>query len=176
MVVFRCTQKLRQRMGQTGLSQQPPPKSSTRLGDWYANAISVHRQHVVLAVSGVTLMPVLVPAAPYKTMTTRFVEAAGEILRALGVPDATVAEELSAMRDMVVAPTNDRRILGSMNDFAFMAEGYAEHFDGLSLRDVALKLAEAPCSPLGMNNPRDATRALFSVPTLRLVKNPASAQ
>jgi hypothetical protein len=171
MVVFRCTQKLRHRMGSSAATEDPSAKSSTRLGDWYANAISVHRQHVVLAVSGVTLLPVLVPAAPYKTMMARFVEATGEILRAVGIPEAKVAEELGAMRAVVVAPTNDRRVLGSLNDFAFMAEGYTEHFDGLSLRDVALKLAEAPCSPLGMNNPRDATRVLFSVPMLRLVKD-----
>ena len=168
MVVLRCTQKLRQRMGQTGTSEQSPPKSSTRLGDWCANAISVHRQHVVLAVSGVTLLPVLVPAAPYKTMTARFVEATGKVLRALGIPEAKVAEEVGAMRELVVAPTNDRRVLGSMNDFAWMTQGYIEHEP--SLLHVALKLAEAPCSPLGMNNPREATRSLFGMPTLRVVK------
>src|ERR1017187_3400056 len=90
MVVFRCTQKLRRRMGHAARTETPAAKSSGRLGDWYANAVSVHRRHVVLAVSGVTLVPVLVEAAPYKTMTSRFVAATGEGLRALGVPDANV--------------------------------------------------------------------------------------
>lgn len=168
MVVFRCTQKLRQRMGQTGTSEQSPPKSSTRLGDWCANAVSVRRQHVVLAVSGITLLPVLVEAAPYKTMTSRFVVAMSEILRAIGVRDPDICAEVEAMRELVVAPTNDRRVLGSMNDFAWMMQGYIEHEP--SLLHVALKLAEAPCGPLGMNNPREATRSLFGMPTLRLVK------
>ena len=86
----------------------------------------VRRQHVVLAVSAVTLLPVLVPAAPYKTMTARFVEATGKVLRALGIPEAKVAEEVGAMRELVVAPTNDRRVLGSTNDFAWMTQGYIE--------------------------------------------------
>jgi hypothetical protein len=168
MVVFRCTQKLRRRMGQVATADPVATRSTSRLGDWYANAVSVHRRHVVLGVSGVTLLPVLVEAVPYKTMTSRFIDAMREVLRALGVGDAQVAAEVEAMREVVVAPTNDRRVLGSMNDFAWMMQGYIEHEP--SLLHVALKLSEAPCSPLGMNNPREATRALFGVPTLRLVK------
>jgi hypothetical protein len=169
MVVLRCTQKLRRRMGRSAPTETPPAQSSGRLGDWYANAVSVHRRHVMLAMSGVTLLPVLVEAAPYKTMTSRFVAAIGEVLRALGVPDPHVAVELNAMRELVMAPTNDRRVLGSMNDFAWMMQGYIE--DEPSLLRVALKLADAPCSPIGMKNPREATLALFSTPSLRLVND-----
>jgi|CZKU01.1.fsa_nt_gi hypothetical protein len=168
MVVFRCTQKLRRRMGHAARTETPAAKSSGRLGDWYANAVSVHRRHVVLAVSGVTLVPVLVEAAPYKTMTSRFVAATGEVLRALGVPDANVAVELDAMRELVMTTTNNRRVLGSMTDFANMLEAY---LDDRSLTEVALHLADSPCSPLGMKSPRDATLEIFSTPTLRLVKD-----
>jgi hypothetical protein len=64
MVVFRCTRKLLQRVGHTAANDQgESSKSTTRLGDWFANVIGVRRQHVVLAVSGVTLLPVLVTAA-----------------------------------------------------------------------------------------------------------------
>jgi len=71
------------------------------------------------------------------------------------------------MREIVVAKTNDRRVLGSMNDFAWMMEAYVEDH---SLLELALKLAECPCSPLGMNNPRETTLALFSTPVLRVVE------
>jgi hypothetical protein len=144
------------------------PKSNTRLGDWYANIVGgVGRQHIVLGVSGVTLLPVLVPAAPYRTMLSRFAETTGQVLRTLKIDEAKVVAEVNAMRDMVVATTNDRRVLGSMNDFVFMMDGYVEDH---SLLDVALHLAESPCGPLGMKSPRQATMSLFSTPTLRLVK------
>jgi hypothetical protein len=55
-----------------------------------------------------------------------------------------------------------------MNDFMRSMEAYVEDD---SLLEVALRLAEAPCGPLGMKNPRETTRAVFSVPTLRLVKD-----
>jgi hypothetical protein len=53
-----------------------------------------------------------------------------------------------------------RCTLGSMNDFAWMAEGYLD--GSTSLLDVSLRLAETPCRPLEMNSPRRATVALFS--------------
>jgi hypothetical protein len=168
MVVLRCTQKLRRRMGQTAASEDLAPKSNARLGDWYANVVVVRRQHVILAVSGVTLLPVLVPAAPYKSMIARFTEAAGQVLRALKIDERKVAAEEDAMRAAVMATTNDRRVLGSMTDFANMLDAY---LDDRSLTEVALHLAESPCSPLGMKSPREATLALFSTPTLRLVKS-----
>jgi hypothetical protein len=167
MVLLRCTRKLLRHVGGGSRDGGEPPKSTTRLGDWYANVLVIRRQHVVLAVSGVTLLPVLVPAAPYKTMIPRIAEAAGQILRALKIAEDKIAAEEEAMREAIMSTTNDRRVLGSMTDFANMLEAY---LDERSLTDVALHLAEAPCSPLGMNSPREATLALFSTPSLRLVR------
>lgn len=59
----------------------------------------MRRQHLVLAVSGVTLLPVLVPAAPYKTMIARFAEGMGQVLLALKIEEARVVAEENAMRD-----------------------------------------------------------------------------
>jgi hypothetical protein len=126
------------------------------------------RRHIVLGVSGVTLLAVLVPAAPYKTMLPRFAEATGQVLRALKIDEGKVVAEVNAMRDMVVATTNDRRVLGSMNDFVWMLQG--DSLDDRSLTELALHRAESPCSALGMQSPRQANLALFSTTTLRLVK------
>jgi uncharacterized protein DUF6933 len=147
MIVFRCSRKLLRHMGSAVPAADDPPKSTTRLGDWYANVLVVHRQHLVLAVSGTTLLPVLVPAAPYKTMFARFAEGAGQVLRALKIEESRVVAEENAMRDYVVTTTNDRRVLGSMTDFANMLDAY---LDDRSLTEVAHHLAEAPCGPIGM--------------------------
>lgn len=167
MVVFRATQKLQQRMGAKAASEPLVPKSSTRLGDWFANLVIVRRPHVVLAVSGTTLLPVLIPAAPYKTMVPRLADGVGLVLRGLKIEEAKVVAEENAMRDHVITTTNDRRVLGSMNDFTDMLDAY---LDDRSLTEVALHLAESPCSPLGMQSPREATRALFATPVLRVVR------
>ena len=51
------------------------------------------------------------------------------------------------MRDVRVAPTNDRSVVGVMNEFAFHGEG---HFgDGLrDLRALSLRMASMPLGPL----------------------------
>lgn len=64
------------------------------------------------------------------------------------------------MADVAIGRTASKRVLGSMNDFAWMIDGYLE--GTTSLLDVSLRLAETPCSPLEMDTPRRATVALFA--------------
>jgi hypothetical protein len=167
MFVLRCTRRLLRRLNEPIVPADSVPTPDARLGDWHATEIVVRRKHLALAVCGVTLLPVLLPAAPYKTLGARMVGATGEMLRALGIPEGAVVAQEHSMRDVTLAATNDRRVLGSMNDFIRMLDSYLRE---PSLTDAALRLAEAPCGPIGMESPDDATRALFSRPTLRLVK------
>jgi len=108
-----------------------------------------------------SLLPVLLPTAPAKSLLPRFTEAAGEMLMALGVARQKVLSGMGAMNDYISAPTNERRVLGTINDFGRMLEVY---LDGRPLPEVALHLVEAPCSPIGMQRPRDVARELFAAP------------
>jgi len=57
MVVIRCTGKPLSRLK---VSPTPePPASTTRLGDWYGNVVSVGRKQFILAVSEATLLPAI---------------------------------------------------------------------------------------------------------------------
>jgi hypothetical protein len=172
--VLRCTKKLLDRLPPRSGGEGEERASDTRLGDWTANLFFIGRHHLVLGVNNKTLLPVLLPIAPNKTFIPRFVEAAGEMLMALGIDRKAVLAEMAAMGECIVAATNDRRVLGSINDFGRMLEVY---LDGRALPKVALHLADAPCSPIGMDRPRDAARELFAQswirsnePNLRLVK------
>jgi hypothetical protein len=111
---------------------------------------------------------VLLPAAPFKTVPSRLPEAVGYVLDALRIDRHRIAAEVSAMEECLVAPTNDRRVLGTMNDFDRMLD-----LDGTSLLGVALRLAEAPCGPIGMASPDDETTRVLSAPVLRLLKGGA---
>ena len=141
--------------------------SATKLGDWTANLVIIRRQRLVLAVSGTTLLPVLLPLAPSKTLLSRFGEAVEQVLRGLKIDPARIAAEKAAMAECIVTTTNDRQVLGSLNDFARMLDAY---LDGRPLVEVALHLAEAPCRPLGMRCPKEAAQEVLSRPALRLVK------
>jgi hypothetical protein len=117
-------------------------------------------------VSGTTLLPVVVPAAPYKTLFPRIVDNVAQMLSALGVDASNAAAEIAAMNAWTTAATNDRQVLGSMVDFAHLAKAWRE---GRTLPELASDLADAPCSPLQMERPRDVTIALFSKPILHIL-------
>jgi hypothetical protein len=131
---------------------------TTRLGDWYANTFNGGRTVFVLAVSERSLLPVIVTAAPKATLIPRFIDAACDSLLAIGLDAPIVDAERRAMTHVRFGRTIDRRVLGTMTDFVRML--YAD----LTVEDAApeaLKLAEAPCKPIGMKSPRRRTLELF---------------
>lgn len=80
------------------------------------------------------------------------------MLSRFGVSTAQgLAAEIGVTNERTVAKANDRQVLGTINGFGGMLE-------------LSLPLAETPCSPIGMNRPRDMARELFSALALRLVK------
>jgi len=158
MFTLRCTAKLRKRLATSEDTASSPP--STRLGDWYAHLLFT-RPQLVLCVSERTLLPALIPARDGSLLVPRLREAAGQMLRALGVAEPAVAAEEDAMLEAVIGKTISRQVLGSMNDFVRMLDSYR---GAGSLLEVSLRLAETPCGPLRMNSPRDETNRAFTVP------------
>lgn len=165
MFTLRCTGKLLKRLKVHADPSPPPP--TTRLGDWYANLLYTKPQRLVLLVSARTLLPVLVPGSGPVPIETRLRDQLAEVLRAIGIPSAAIDAELLEMDPVVVSKTASRTVLGSMNDFVNMLSFYPP---GLPLLQLALNLAESPCSPIGMDSPKQATVDLFSRPQLRVVR------
>lgn len=169
MFVLRCTKKLLSRLPPCSGTEGDERTSDTRLGDWTAHLFFLGRQQVVLGVNNKTLLPVLLPIAPNKTFIPRFVEAAGEMLMAIGIEDRkAVLAEMVAMGECIVAPTNDRRVLGTINDFGRALD----FFTDLPLPEIALRLAETPCSPIGMEHPKDVARGLFDQVAFQCKQSP----
>jgi hypothetical protein len=95
--------------------------SSTRLGDWYGNALRLGRQQLLLFVSGRTRLAVIIPARDTRRLPTVLAHAVADRLAALGVPAALIEQERRHMADVVFARTDNRSVLGTMNDYAFKA-------------------------------------------------------
>lgn len=81
------------------------------------------------------------------------------VLEAIGVAASAIDDELREMTGHGVGKTSNRRVLGSMNDFAWLREAAPE---SETLLKAARMMADAPCSPIGMESPRAATLALFA--------------
>jgi hypothetical protein len=141
----RATKKLLDRCG--GVSRGEPPPSTTVLGDWYATVL-FWRPQVALFVNEATRLPVFVPLAPGATVVERFVGQVALVFVALGLDPRFVDAEMAQMSEHRVAKTASRSVVGTMNDFAFLAEAHRDHGDAQSLVVLSARLAGTPCGPL----------------------------
>lgn len=157
MVTIRCTQKLLRRLD---LSEKPTAPT-TVLGDWYANILFSRPHQLVLCVSERSLLPVVLPAKETQTLAPRLALAAGHALQRLGVAQSLIERELIEMRSFAYGRTQNRRVLGSLNDLMFQLSWYIHHRPEKSLLEHSLHLAETPCTPIGHDSPDRVTVGLF---------------
>lgn len=142
MYVVHATKALLDRVGLTDPAGDT--ESTTLLGPWYAT-IAKGRPHVALFVNEATLLPVLMPLAPSRSLFRRFPGALAEVLTAHRVEQAVIDAELAAMEHDVTRKTASRSMVGMLVEFTFLAD----HRDvGEDLTLLSVVLAGTPCSPL----------------------------
>jgi hypothetical protein len=157
---IRGTRQFLKRIGALGPCGRQA--STTALGDWYCKHVRAGPQQLVLFTSDRSLLCVVLPARGLKTVINeRLSEGLGAVLRALSVAPAAISRELHEMREFDVAGTENRSVLGSMNDFAVAVQYRLEGRENLPLVALALELARTPCRPLEYAFPAEvATRTL----------------
>ena len=146
VIIFRCTRTLLDRLPNAGTSTLA--RSTTALGDWYFKLLFARPEWLLLGVSERSRLPVLLPARELRTMSTRFQDAAGRIFEDLGISAAAIALERAATEDVAFAKTVDRRVLGSLNDFAHAVRWALHDASDPSQHALSLRLAQTPILPL----------------------------
>ena len=157
MIVFRCTQRLAKRFHVC--LTDGVPQSTGLLGDWYANLLNVGRSRLVLCLSERALLPVLLPARQ-REFPSRFPSYLVPVLEHLGIPRSLIEAEANAASEVLFFRTRSRQVLGSLNDFAFVASVHLA--DGASPLEASLKLAEMPSKPISYESPDRLTQSLFA--------------
>lgn len=145
MLVVHGTQAFRSKV--PGPPATPGDASSTLLGSWYGTVLR-WRRPAVLLVNETTLLPVLLPLAPAKTLLARLPDAVGEVLAALAVPEEVVVAERAAMGEVRVAATANRSVVGVMGEFARNADWRRDRDGDADLLELAVDLSRMPCRPL----------------------------
>lgn len=142
---IHATKKLLDRVKQPVGSAVEP---ASVLGNWYATAL-FWKPQVALFVNEGTLLPVFVPLAPAGRLAERFPDELRGVLDAHGLDPRFVDEEIRAMGEGHFAKTASRRVVGVMNEFAFLGRVHREQ-QGAQTALIALSrfLAETPTSPL----------------------------
>jgi hypothetical protein len=166
MVVLRCTQKLLVRLKQAG--ELSPVESTTRLGDWYGNILRIGRRQHLLFISERSRLPVVLPITESKRLTTVFPDAVCERLAIAGVIPEDIADERARMSEMAFGRTRNRSLLGTLNDFAFMAQqGNANQVEPEPPEELMRFLAQTPILPLDGASPIELTLAAFETRSAR---------
>jgi hypothetical protein len=158
VVTIRCTQKLLRRVQ----SDTAPPTSTTLLGDWYANVLFARPEQLILCVSERTLLPVVVTAREARSLGVRLAQSLREVLLRLGVASPLVDAEQMKMSPVAFGPTQNRRVLGTINEFTFQLSWYFHDHPAASLIDASLWLARTPCKPINHKSPDTLTASLFA--------------
>lgn len=161
MFTLHCTKKLQDRLKRP-LTQETPT-ASTALGDWYATAL-VRKPQLALLVNERTLLPLLMSLAPAATLPERIGGDLAHILARHGVGAGFIEREVAQMATVGVAKTRNRRVLGTMNEFAFEAEVLRHSRATDDLVTLALHLAQTPCSAIGHSSPAQLLRHLAAQP------------
>ncbi|MBQ0905272.1 hypothetical protein [Micromonospora sp. U21] len=149
MLIVHATKKL--------LDHTNPPRAvqgdhdTTLLGPWYATAL-FWRPRLALLVNERTLLPVLLPLAPARSLPARVPDEIATVLDAHQVPKAFIADELRHMEDRRFATTANRSVVGIMNEFTRLAGIYTDDSARPNLVTLSLRLATTPCGPLYAKN------------------------
>lgn len=159
--ILHCTKKLLDRIKPTAIASDGA--SGTFLGNWYATAL-FWKPHVALLVNEKTLFPVLMPLAPATDLVVRFPEYLAGVLATHGIPRPFIDHEFAQMNEVQYAKTSNLSVVGIMNQFSYLAEGYRDYRETKDLLALSIKLSEIPCSPLykGATSPDRELRLLAS--------------
>jgi hypothetical protein len=162
MLVLRCTRHLLARLKQA--REVPPAESTTRLGDWYGNILRIGRRQHLLFISERSRLPVIIPIREAKRLAQVFPDAVCDVLAAVGISPSDIADECFQMAEIRFGLTRNRSLLGTLNDFAFMAQhGNMPRPEPESPKELIRFLSQTPILPLGGASPIELTRAAFEV-------------
>src|ERR1700686_4960968 len=143
MFVIHTTKKVLDRCG--GPSPAGGP-TTTALGAWYATAL-FWKPQVALFVNEPTRLPVFIRLAPTATLVSRFVTHLGVVLAAHSLDPRFIDSELAEMTAHRLEKTASRSVVGTMNDFSYLADAHREQRGVDDLVDLSLSLADTPCGP-----------------------------
>jgi hypothetical protein len=134
LVILRCTSKLLAVIGPP-LAAKPAPEPDAE--DWYANLLWFDRRKCLLLTHAGTLFSIFEAnvSAPGLRATGPFVSRLIEReLACEGLPSALFAG--LEPRDLILAKTADRSVLGCMNDMAFLCRYTIAESGGLMRTDL----------------------------------------
>ncbi len=171
MQLIRCTQKLIKELRVEPSEKEAQPGY---IGGWHANLLRIDRKKCVLFTNDLTLYSFFVPGLKRPDFE-RFHEVFRQnLLKYLindGFSQTHIEKVLSEYQTIEIAKTNNRSVLGSMNDLAFQIKYRVEAFGGLENIDLIIFNSELNRIPMGAIKYMCSIKLLRSILKQMFLKN-----
>jgi hypothetical protein len=154
MALIRCTQKLL-----AELRIKPDPADPPDETGWHANLLRIEGYHCVLFTHDQTLFSFLVcrpGRIECEHLPAQFGQGLFKALLRSGCTQGQVEAMLNTTHELRFAKTNNRRVLGSMNDMARLLErsiAVSGGLGGAEARELHQLLNETPFKAIGYETP-----------------------
>jgi len=132
MQLIRCTQKLLKELRVKPSEDEP---KFGYIGDWHANLLRVERRKCVLFTNSDTLYSIFVfglKRPDFDHLDEILRQSLFRRLRIEGFSEIQIEKALEENRTIHFVKTNNRSVLGSMNDLAFQIEAHIKSSGGIS--------------------------------------------
>ena len=140
--ILCCTAKLLREIRSEPLQAVPDQVNNFHV--WYANLLRIDRRKCVLFVNAQTLYSFVVPGLKkpdFDTIGQVFIENLITNLAAEGIGRGYLEKLKAATPEVAIAKTQNRSVLGSMNDLAYHVQAEIDYRGGLS-----------DCDPIWLSN------------------------
>ena len=158
LLVVRCTRELLERVATPATDED---KSTTALGDWFAQQVIVAEKPYILMVSRNSRLPLLIPGHGVDDIVAGLAPALEKLLVALDVAPESIRHEVAQCGDIVFSSGDVSSVRASANDFARRIAVLIADQPELDSTEVESILSEIPLKTLGFALPSEATRRLL---------------
>ncbi len=137
MQLIRCTQKLLKELKVKPLESDP---KVGLIGSWHANLLHIDHRKCVLITNDTTLYSVFIAGLrkpDFKIFPEVFCQALFKNLRCDNFSQQQIEMILEELREIEIGKSNNRSVLGSMNDLVFIIKYSINRVGGLDSTDLA---------------------------------------
>ena len=154
-MIFRLTQKLGRKIGMN--PSEKSPRDANPYADWTANLFSVRRVQYIIVSNTTSLYSTLLYGRGITDIHGFLTVTLGHIKNQMEEDGHGFLYQrvfVPAMHHVQFSKTDDRRVLGSINELVFIAQVFLESED-LAPHDVSPRMNQVPLSCLGGQRPKD---------------------
>ena len=135
-MIIHCTQKLFSELKNKPTKEKYPKDS---FWSWHANVFHIERRKCVLITNDTTLFTMFIPVLKKPDFLSFHFIFGQHLFKNLlheGIPQNQIEAVLSECEDIQYEKTNNRSVLGTMNEQRFQLEYYIQAESGLSRTDI----------------------------------------